>query len=120
MSDQRLSRLQKWILGAAIQRGGKINRRDIYSNFWGEEKIRRKGMPYSECSCGNPIDGKYSVTLSRSIASLEQKGMVNFERSDWHSRYRDTIILTDRGKTVANAYCIGKSALTVSPSEAAE
>jgi hypothetical protein len=102
MSSRRLSKLQRWILTAALAddelRIPPLKR--IYEGFWGKERVWiRYGDRFDMKGTWrgyrvNYIDYKFRVSVSRSLKGLRDKGLI---QNHWPFRYHE---LTDQGKAV--------------------
>ena len=83
MAQQRLSKLQKWILQTTLTKGQQINRPDIFQGLF---IIYRKGLAgcwlrenYKDTWTQDDmrrIRAKLEVSLTRSIINLRRKGLV--------------------------------------------
>jgi len=105
MSSQRLSRLQRFILAAALDNLDldefRIPRHDrIYEGFWGKVKVWTRYCDVYDMRGGrtgrykfNHIGSQFRVSLSRSFKGLQAKGLI---QSGKYGR-----VLTDQGKATA-------------------
>jgi len=88
---RRLSKLQAYILRAAIENEGRIpSSRRLCVGYWGAERV------YSDCLAFHRyhrrgekcIGDKYRASLSRSLQNLEDKGFIEPPMFRWKGTHR--------------------------------
>ena len=97
MSEQRLSRLQKWILATAVNnKEGTIPERNrIAEGFWGERVWHKppRGDKW--------MDPQFSVSISRTMKNLQEKGLIRKGSIRKGFSFGPGFSLTDRGRVAA-------------------
>jgi len=101
-TGRRLSRLQKYILRAAIENEGRIpGSRSICIGFWGAERVYQDCLEFHryhrrrEPPC---IGNRFRASLSRSLQGLEDKGFIEAPLLKWPGSHRPRHIeLTHKG-----------------------
>lgn len=99
MAEERLSKLQKWILKTAYEDSKKaISKEDIYRTYFGHSRYWEKFYEWHKKEEWYKKSNGHRVVLYRSLSVLEKRGLIEIER--WRGKYAD-VNLTEAGKEKA-------------------